>query len=102
MQFGLTPKPLCEHRPSKPGAKNLRDPPQKNLHPKKGKIHGLRFHIVDVVDGKFGPHPLVPYVRPLETLALRSDLTAFYAVENNPHSQVSESFDLVFRPCGDK
>jgi hypothetical protein len=32
---------------------------------------------------------LVTSVRPLETLALRSDLTTFYAVENNPHCQVS-------------
>ena len=38
----------------------------------------------------------------IETLALGCDLATFYAIENNPHGEVSESFDLMLGSCGDK
>lgn len=42
------------------------------------------------------------FIRLLGTVALRGDLTTLHAVENDPHSQVSEIGDLVFGACADK
>jgi hypothetical protein len=57
--------------------------------------------------GSFGLGVIAPQLCMLsfatpELLLLRSDLTTLHAVENDPHSQVSEIGDLVFGTCADK